>query len=110
MNHPPVPPNCDWFDTLGSPAFKKMDGGEYIIFILLDWPANTPQLAIEGYQRDLEIWRPVIAAVAEVAWLREAERLDKVMQQTNDDVLQEYSHAVLTSQEWAAWGRGEQGK
>ncbi len=66
MNYPPIPPNCPYFEIGGSHdgrlVYFRVSGQECAI-LNPDRPNTHTQLSF-----DLKRWRPIIAAVAEVAW------------------------------------------
>lgn len=81
-NHPPVPPGCEYFllpEEEGADVTFRVNGDDYAIFMELSKPE----------------WRPVIAAVAEVAWTRIAQRS---AQRTA------FNEALRNANAWRAWG------
>ena len=107
-NHPPIPPNCPYF-------FENKDGA---FFSVVDGQKPLMQQVGATIIRLCNVspeWRPIIAAVAEVAWLREAERIyqeakaddcaDLIFHEGNED--NGYFVATRNAHAWREWG--EQG-
>lgn len=85
-NHPAIPPNCKHFVCM-SPRMN----GDHIYGLKvasMTWPIGTKQL------------RPITAAVAEVAWYREAERLEAKSSMYLDLILASEKNALA----WRSWG------
>ena len=101
MTHPPIPPNCPLF-VAG--AFELFDGDGCIFMVLLDWPLPEDTVTKRQNQHELEIYRPIIAAVARCAWLDEAERLrhDKVW--LSDPWDMRTGRARENAEAWREWG------
>ncbi len=97
--HPPIPPNCDLFYE---PNAAK---GPYWIINNL---AETSICLVDTDADD----RMVIAAVAEVAWRIEVDRLDIALGDICDpannpsvELADEYDAAIQNAYEWREWGR-----
>ena len=69
MTHPPIPPNCPLF-VAG--AFELFDGDGCIFMVLLAWPLPEDTVTKRQNQHELQLYRPIIAAVARCAWVDEA--------------------------------------
>lgn len=115
--HPPVPPNCPWFDT-------DRDGSNWFMYpgqetgmgmhevVWLDGPMCA------GHHRDVVLrdFRPIIAAVARCAWLDEIERLRPAMNGESRTMAafkgitasgKLMVKAGQNASAWVKWARGE---
>lgn len=55
--------------------------------------------------RDPKEWRRTVSEAAEVAWLKEAERLtNDTSRKFNDDLCKEINAAVDAAEQWRKWG------
>ena len=101
-NHPPIPPNCPYF-------FENKDGA---FFSVVDGQKPLMQQVGATIIRLCNVspeWRPIIAAVAEVAWRKEAERLEEQRSGCNDEaefcrVGREIVDVLSNAAHWRAWG------
>ena len=111
MKHPPIPPNCPWFDT-------DRDGANWFMYpgqetgmgmhevVWLDGPMCV------GHHRDviLRDFRPIIAAVARCAWLDEAfgtsDKVGLCFSSKADECMRGRA-AIRNADAWAKWARGE---
>lgn len=108
QQHPPIPPGCEYFkiSTTGRPMFmvRSRNGRRH-------WVEIAKLLRIDaGY------WRPIIAAVAEVAWRREADRIVDVTehgvyegggmhyQHAKMEACLKVNAAIDNAAQWRAWG------
>ena len=94
-NHPPIPPNCPYFTNMG-------------FFRIVDIPSGVVLKSIIIAD---STWRPIIAAVAEVAWLKEARRLSALRKEQKDKPVSERPNytspmldAVMNADLWRIWG------
>jgi hypothetical protein len=104
MSHPPLPPNC--------PMLR--DDGNMGIYLLVDDGAPVVSEALGTYSRQ------TIAAVAEVAWRKEAERHDETLYAmervgTGSDgyraeIYAKYIEAMAAAEQWRAWGEKAEGR
>lgn len=81
MSIPPIPPNCEIL-------FKKSDD-EISYFKTPDFESSIKYGVEFG-------WRPIIAAVAEVAWRKEMRRID----------IEFNARATDNAAAWREWGEG----
>lgn len=104
MSHPLIPPDCRYFtgEFFDPPPTSQWDEGSGHPAIMTTAPiALNPEDGLV-----LDMWRPVIAAVARCAWLDEAEKYpDKFMKYGdhphNENKRQE---ALFRADEWKKWG------
>ena len=96
---PPIPPNCQAFGTNPEPYFDLCAYGASC--------RNEDGDASDGpFLSEPGALRPIIAAVAEVAWLREAERLEKARFDKGasyDEMLRLADEAENNARAWRAW-------
>ncbi len=96
MNHPPIPPNCKYFE---GQAFVLLSG-EF-------WPIS--------YAKDnSKYWPPLIAAIARCGWLDEAERMDaercaldsqsKTYYERTSALIEAEFKACDNAKAWKKWG------
>lgn len=93
---PPIPPNCPYFMMEGDDVACGMpdSAGKS------SWP--MPLKLADKYERG------VIAAIAEVAWLREAERLDDLLgerEAMGSDLRCQEENARCCAKMWRDWSK-----
>ena len=69
MTDLPIPPNCRYFDA------RPCEAGPYFISPSIPPTWGVLKIPIRKVDSEYPGWRPIIAAAAEVAWLRKAESL-----------------------------------
>jgi hypothetical protein len=109
MNHPPIPPNCDYF---------KLECDEWTFGL----PGVTTNVVPESNSAKDEHFarrlRPVIACVARCAWLDESERIIEVRRNMPNGEPYEYCRKAKALKEeaykasdnaeaWRKWGGGK---
>jgi hypothetical protein len=92
---PPIPPNCPLFDE---GAFELWDGDSCAFMIILNWPFEEDSEAKRLNQHEIDLYRPVIAAVAEVAWRKESNNW------TVDDFCEYQKYCESKALAWRIWG------
>jgi len=106
QEHPPVPPNCEYFE--------KRTGcvhGEAWHFVA----AGSDGCVAECLCHCDPVFRGVVAAVAEVWWLKEAEKLfsdwsaQNGKEPLNYKLLEDASAANHNARLWRQWAGGEKG-
>ena len=97
---PPIPPGCEAFGANPEPYFDLVPYGASCRNEDGD-TSDGPLLSDPG------ALRPIIAAVAEIAWLKEAERLEKARFDPGadyDEMLRMADGAEYVAREWRKWG------
>jgi len=114
----PIPPNCEYFKIhegwgpVFIPPETLEDGREEIL--LSAWTKTAKDYAL----RPLGAWRPIIAAVAEVVWRREYDRVAAkalvCRMAKSKDVFDEHEEALKAAEAamdnarlCRKWGEGE---
>ena len=88
--HPPIPPNCPYFE---GNDFVDQNGARW----------NTDCLDLFDHYNTA--MRPIIAAVAEVAWRKEAERLRAIRGCATSCIAM--VKACDNADLWREWGQGK---
>ncbi len=107
-DHPPIPPHCPHFEVVHNDSVTRFILPERAAFIVL----RAPQVFTHRMIRNIALWRPVIAAVSEVAWMKEARRLyvewhNRVHTLTGDEIVtacDAIDNATSNADAWRAWG------
>jgi hypothetical protein len=103
QTHPPIPPGCEYFsenDIFGM-SFHTWHGGAINVY-----PLEEPLFEIIKHP----CLRGIIAAVAEVGWLREAERLQEFIDGGSNsaaeklELLATWAKAKANAAAWREWG------
>ncbi len=98
-NHPPVPPNCEFFEfnpVAGYGWFFKIKNDRGTDVVYLDGVAtNYAQLASR---------RKLIAMVSSCAWLDEVERIQNLTKGTRQPYAPGHTEAIQNAEAWKKWG------
>lgn len=88
--HPSIPPNCEYF--------KNDDG----------WYFDSVPLSLIGKNSYADFWRPIIAAVAEVAWMKESRKYcEYLMPNERLSVYKEWNICYDNATAWRIWGESK---
>lgn len=90
--HPPIPPNCaEVFESNGHARAR------------LPYEESSQTETIALWLEENSMWRPIIAAVARVGWLDEAERL--IEETPEGATLPAWAKAHENADAWREWGK-----
>lgn len=103
MNHPPIPPNCPYFQT-----YVMMKPEVTYFEVDHEEPENCIALNVQS-REDPRYF--IIVAVARCAWLDEAEKRHYAVRRDTDerggirvDLVDAWDEALKNADAWAKWG------